>query len=209
MCSLPGEAGTPEAILMAAFGRIKVISVDYRMPPDFPYSAAMDDAMIVYREVVKTTPAKKIGNIWHVDRWRHDLSHGTARQTGGLALARSHCSRNAWSDMTKTGDTYFANEMVDNILVSNDGWLADAANLYANGTILRTRCCRQSMATYKGSLRRYLLRARAIFFSATQCGCTEVAGGRRCGRPDSLRGKSHAQYLFVPDAPKAKSTSLK
>ena len=28
-----GEAGLPEAMLMAAFGRAKVISVDYRMPP--------------------------------------------------------------------------------------------------------------------------------------------------------------------------------
>jgi len=29
----PGEAGLPEAIFMAGFGHIKVISVDYRMPP--------------------------------------------------------------------------------------------------------------------------------------------------------------------------------
>ncbi len=35
----PGEAGTREAILMAAFGRIKIISVDYRTPPDHPYPA--------------------------------------------------------------------------------------------------------------------------------------------------------------------------
>jgi monoterpene epsilon-lactone hydrolase len=39
--------------------------------------------------------------------------------------------------MTKTGDSYFANEMVDNVLVSNDGWLGDAAKLYANGHDLK------------------------------------------------------------------------
>jgi epsilon-lactone hydrolase len=41
----PGEAATKEAIELAGFGGFKVISVDYRMPPDYPYPAAMDDAM--------------------------------------------------------------------------------------------------------------------------------------------------------------------
>ena len=50
----PGEAGTPEAIMMAGFGHIKVLSIDYRMPPDFPYPTALNDAMAVYRAIVKT-----------------------------------------------------------------------------------------------------------------------------------------------------------
>jgi monoterpene epsilon-lactone hydrolase len=32
----PGESGTREAILMAGYTGMKVISVDYRMPPDYP-----------------------------------------------------------------------------------------------------------------------------------------------------------------------------
>lgn len=39
----------------------KVISVDYRMPPDFPFPAALDDAVAVYRTILQTTAAKNVG----------------------------------------------------------------------------------------------------------------------------------------------------
>src|SRR3712207_8903815 len=48
----PGEAGAGEAMLMAGHGRFKVVSVDYRMPPDFPFPAALDDAIAVWRALL-------------------------------------------------------------------------------------------------------------------------------------------------------------
>jgi len=49
----PGEAGTQEGTLMAAYGGFKVISFDYRMPPDYPYPAAMDDAIAVWKAALQ------------------------------------------------------------------------------------------------------------------------------------------------------------
>jgi epsilon-lactone hydrolase len=128
----PGEAATKEAIELAGFGGFKVISVDYRMPPDFPYPAAMDDAMAVYRAVLKTTKAKNVGTF------------GTSTG-GGMTLAMVLRAKlehliapgTPWSDMTKTGDSFYANEMLDNVLVSDDGFLHAAALLYANGHDLK------------------------------------------------------------------------
>jgi monoterpene epsilon-lactone hydrolase len=43
----PCEAALPEALFMAGFGHAKVIAVDYRMPPEAYFPAALDDGMTV------------------------------------------------------------------------------------------------------------------------------------------------------------------
>jgi len=58
--SFPGESGTVEAVYMAGFGGFKVISVDYRMPPDHPYPAGLDDAMTVWKAATKMAPPKNM-----------------------------------------------------------------------------------------------------------------------------------------------------
>jgi len=56
----PGEASLPEAIFMAGFGHIKVISVEYRMPPEAYFPAALDDGITVWKALLKTMDAKNM-----------------------------------------------------------------------------------------------------------------------------------------------------
>ena len=48
-----GEAGTTEAVLIAARLKIPVLSIDYRMPPAYPAPAGINDVVSVYRQLLK------------------------------------------------------------------------------------------------------------------------------------------------------------
>jgi monoterpene epsilon-lactone hydrolase len=76
----PGEAATSEAILLAGFGHFKVISVDYRMPPDAYFPAALDDAMTVWKATTTTHDPKKMAIFGLVCRRRADAGDGSAGQ---------------------------------------------------------------------------------------------------------------------------------
>jgi epsilon-lactone hydrolase len=56
-----GSEALIEAIPIAAAARIKVVSVDYRMAPEYTFPAASEDVAAVYRALLKTYPANNIG----------------------------------------------------------------------------------------------------------------------------------------------------
>ncbi|MFC3174120.1 alpha/beta hydrolase [Novosphingobium bradum] len=53
--------GQVESIPVAWAGRIKVVTVDYRMAPEHRFPAASEDVVAVYRELLKTYRAENIG----------------------------------------------------------------------------------------------------------------------------------------------------
>ncbi len=133
----PGESGTGEAIQMAGLGHYRVISVDYRMPPEGYFPAALDDAMTVYAETLKTTAAKNIGVFGTSAGGALVLEMMLRAKQQGLALPGAISSGTPMADVTKTGDSFYTNELVDNVLVSRAGFCDAATVVYAHGHDLK------------------------------------------------------------------------
>jgi acetyl esterase/lipase len=133
----PGEAALPEAVLMAGFGGFKVLSVDYRMPPEAYFPSALDDGMTVYKNVLKTTDAKNVGIIGTSAGGALVLEMGLRARQLNMPMPGAIASGTPMSDVTKVGDTFYTNELVDNVLVSRDGFCDAGVKVYAAGHDLK------------------------------------------------------------------------
>jgi acetyl esterase/lipase len=203
----PGEAGTGEAALMAAYGGFKVISFDYRMPPDFPYPAAMDDAMAVWKAALKLQNPRNMAIFGTSTGGGMTLAMILRAKAEGLALPAAIAPGTPWSDLTETGDTYKTNEWIDNVLVSYSGYLSHAALLYANGRDLKDPQLSPIYGDFTGFPPAILTSGtRDLFLSLTVLTHRKL---RRAGVEAELQvfeGMSHAQYNFDAFAPETKET---
>jgi epsilon-lactone hydrolase len=132
-----GEAGTLEAIYMAGFGHFKVLSVDYRRPPEFPYPAALDDAITVWKGALKMAEPKSMAIFGTSAGGALTLSMVLRAKKEGLPLPGAIAPGSPMSDLTGVGDSFHTNFMVDNVLVGSDGRCDAMAKLYANGHDLK------------------------------------------------------------------------
>jgi epsilon-lactone hydrolase len=191
-----GDAGVYEAALIAGRLGIPVLSVDYRMPPDHPFPAAVDDSVAVYRALLTTHPPGSI-------------AIGGTSAGAGLALAAVHRMKadgvpvpgaiyagTPWADLSKTGDTLYTNEGLDRELVAYEGMLEAAALLYAGGTPLTDPLLSPVYGDFAGFPPTFLVTGtRDLFLSDTARVHRQL---RRAGAVADLvvfEGLSHAEYL--------------
>lgn len=201
----PGESGTTEAIMMAGFGHYKVISVDYRMPPEAYFPVALDDAVAVYKDVLKTTPAKNIAFFGTSAGGALTLEMVLRARAEGLPVPGAIAPGTPMSDVTKTGDSFQTNEKVDNVLVSRDGFCDAGTIIYAHGHDLKDPLLSPVYGDMHGFPPAILTTGtRDLLLSNTVRVHRNLLRAGVEAQLEVFEGESHAQYQFDDQLPETK-----
>ena len=199
-----GMSGLSEAVLIASRAQIPVVAVDYRMPPDHPYPAAVEDVVRVYKSLIQSHSEGSI-------------AMGGSSSGGGLALATVHKLKSLnlalpaalfigtpWSDLTKRGDSLYVNEGIDRKIVTYDGFLPAAVNLYANGQDIRDPGLSPVYGDFSGFPPTMLVTGtRDLFLSLTVRVHRKMKAAGVVADLNVYEGLSHVEYFVVPDAPES------
>ncbi|MCU1350460.1 MAG: alpha/beta hydrolase fold-3 domain protein precursor [Acidobacteria bacterium] len=194
-----GEAGLSEAALVAHYTRSPVVSVDYRMPPSYPFPAGIEDVAAVWQEMLKS----------------HDPAHAAmfgSSAGGGMTMAATLKLKqlgaplpaalflgSPWAHLDKIADSQFVNAKTDNLLYVYDNLLAAAARLYADHQPLDIPLLSPLVGDLSGFPPSMIITGtRDLFLSLAALTHRAL---RRVGVPAELfvfEGASHIQFLFFP-----------
>jgi monoterpene epsilon-lactone hydrolase len=201
----PGEASLPEAIFMAGFGHFKVISVDYRMPPEAYFPAALDDGLTVYKNAIKTTNPKNVAIFGSSAGGALTLEMILKARQDGLPLPGAIAPGTPMSDVTKVGDTFVTNAMLDNVLVSPDGFCDAGTKVYANGHDLKDPLLSPVYGDMQGFPPAILTSGtRDLLLSNTVRVHRKLRQAGVEARLQVFEGQSHAQFYRDDTSPEAK-----
>lgn len=200
-----GLAATTEAVLLADACKAKVLSIDYRMPPDHPFPAAPDDVLSVWKAVVKDHNPKDA------------VMAGTSAGGGLIMTTMLRCKAERvpmpaaiflgtpGADLSKTGDSMFLNAEVDHALGRYEGRAEECIKLYANGRDLKDPMLSPIYGGMTGWPPTILISGtRDLLLSATARTHRKL---RAAGVPAELHvyeGMSHADYLTAYPAPECR-----
>ena len=199
-----GDAGLAEGLIIANRLNISVLSIDYRMPPQDPFPAAINDVVTVYRALLeKYAPGS--------------LIIGGTSAGGGLAFATVHrlgeldiqkpgavYGGTPWVDLTKTGDTLFINQGLDRILVTYDGILGASAKLYAAAHDLKNPLISPVYGDFEKFPPVFLVTGtRDLFLSGIARVHRKLTSNDIEADLHVYEGMSHADYLVVADSPES------
>jgi acetyl esterase/lipase len=129
-----GECCRAIAIDTAIRRGVRVWAPDYRMPPQHPYPAALDDCLAVYRTLLKERSAEEIVLSGGSSGGNLAVALVLRSRDEGLPLPAAAILLTPHVDLTESGDSFRTNLGVDTVLTSSP---MRASLLYAGGRNLR------------------------------------------------------------------------
>lgn len=199
-----GAAGLLESVLIAERLGIPVLSIDYRMPPDHPFPAAIDDVLAVYDSLRAARPPGS-------------MIIGGSSAGAGLTLAVMQSARDngsdlpgaiyagtPWSDLTSTGDTMITNRNFDRVLRPFLRALTASGQLYARGQDMTNPLISPVYGDFDGFPPTILISGtRDLLLSDVVRTHRKL---RQAGVNADLHiyeGMSHAGYMVSPETPES------
>ena len=199
-----GYAGTVEAIIIAQRLKIEVISIDYRMIPQYPAPAATDDVVAVWKELIKVNSPSSIAIGGSSAGGNITLSSVHKFKDLGLPVPGALYLGTPCVDLNMTGDSRFLNEGVDRLLPAWKNIPQDAARMYAGEFDLKNPYVSPIYGNFSDFPPSYIISGtRDLLLSDAVRGHRAL---RRAGVDADLHiyeGQSHGDYAVVFNAPES------
>lgn len=129
-----GGATVTSALPLASTARTRTFCIDYRMPPDHPFPAGLNDVVEAYRFLLDRYAPERIGVYGASAGGSLGPAAVLAARDAGLPLPAACALHSPATDATESGDTYETNAEIDFALRRRSPQLYA---LYAGGHDLR------------------------------------------------------------------------
>jgi epsilon-lactone hydrolase len=114
------QSSLPLAAEFAQRTGAKVITVDYRLAPDHPFPAAVDDARVAYEDLLSQGVAPgRISFVGESAGGGLAVAAALALRDAAVTLPTSILAMSPWADLTLSGDTFLEKQPVDAVLTGD------------------------------------------------------------------------------------------
>lgn len=118
-----GEAARLAALQIALETGLRTFSIDYRMPPDHPFPAGLEDCVEAYRFVLERCAADGIAVYGGSAGANLAVTTILKARDEGLALPAVCVLHSPVSDLRQVGDTFTTNAEIDVVLKRGSDWM--------------------------------------------------------------------------------------